>query len=114
MSWLGLLGAEKYEEWLRESNGGLKDYSGLAEIKAELPPAPPPDLNCPQKCGSCYNAPTCAALKDFINFAKETSPPGDFKALCQSGDRSQENFRNCMACKRIVYCEILRSVMNSD
>ena len=114
MSWLGILGVEKYQKWLREGSGEAPDCSGLVEIKAELPPAPPPDLNCPIRCGSCYNAPTCAALKDFIEFAKETEPPGDFKALCQSGDRSNENFRNCMACKRIVRCQILKRVMTSD
>ncbi|MBR0062415.1 MAG: hypothetical protein IJP68_13155 [Selenomonadaceae bacterium] len=113
MSYLGLLGVEGYEKRLRESNG-VADCTGLVEIKVELPAAPPPDLNCPQRCGSCYNAPTCAALKEFIEFAKETEPQGDFKALCQSGDRSQENFRNCMGCRRIVRCQILRRVMNSE
>ncbi|MBR0061801.1 MAG: hypothetical protein IJP68_10030 [Selenomonadaceae bacterium] len=114
MSWLGLLGVEEYQRRLRESNGGLSDYSGLVEIRADLPPALKSDLNCPQRCGACWQAPSCAALKEFIEFAKETEPQGDFKALCQSGDRSNENFRNCMACKCIVHCEILRRVMNSE
>lgn len=114
MSYLGLLGVERYRQWLRESNGGLSDYSGLVEIKASLPPPPEPDFNCPQRCGSCYNAPTCAALKEHIEFAKEIPLPEDFKDLCQSGDRDQENFRNCMMCKRIVRCEILKRVMTSD
>ena len=114
MSWLGLLGPERYEKWLRGEPLDDEDYSAVVEIKADLPPAPPPDLNCPQRCGRCWQAPKCAALKEFFEFAKETEPQGDFKEICQSGDRAHENFRNCMGCRRIVYCEILKRVMNSD
>lgn len=109
MSLLGIYGVEEYQRRLRGEE--IEDDEPSAIEKSELGEPAPPDLNCPQRCGCCYNAPNCAALREHIEFSKEIPAQDDYQKHCQSGDRSQENFRKCMWCKRIVHCEILRRVM---
>ncbi|MBR4153368.1 MAG: hypothetical protein IKT98_10475 [Selenomonadaceae bacterium] len=73
-------------------------------------PPPPPSVECCQRCGTCWQAPTCTALKEYLEFAKEITPYDDFKKICAAEDRTNKNFRNCMCCKEILTCSILKRV----
>lgn len=85
------------------------DFSGL---KVSLPPPPAPSVECCQKCASCWRAPTCQGPKEHFAFVKEYPTIGQsFKEICKAEARAAENFHNCLYCRDILSCKILRRAM---
>ena len=88
----------------------MGDDVPLTENKWWTPP-PPPSVACCQRCASCWRAPTCEPLKEHFEFAKEISAPDSFKKICATEDRSKPHFHDCLNCKEILTCKILRRSM---
>lgn len=76
-------------------------------------PPPEPSVECPQRCASCQWAPTCEGLKRQFEFAKDFQEyMDDYWEICRQEDRSLKNFHDCLNCKRILTCKILKRSMS--
>lgn len=81
-------------------------------------PLPPPSVECPQRCASCWQAPDCVGLKKQIEFVKDYIKDyedcmNDYWEICRQENRSLKNFHDCLNCKRILNCIILKRSMAS-